>query len=44
MLALAFSYSFIISGLINDIKPVADIVSDMMNEYENAKANIDNLF
>ncbi|WP_370392240.1 NAD(P)H-dependent flavin oxidoreductase [uncultured Winogradskyella sp.] len=33
-----------ISGLINDIKPVADIVSDMMNEYENAKANIDNLF
>jgi enoyl-[acyl-carrier protein] reductase II len=33
-----------ISGLINDIKPVADIVRDMMNEYENAKANIDNLF
>lgn len=33
-----------ISGLINDIKPVADIVSDMINEYRNAKANIDNLF
>lgn len=33
-----------ISGLINDIKPVAKIVEDMILEYEAAKQQVENLF
>lgn len=32
-----------IAGLINDIKPVADIVSEMLTEFENAKQDIASL-
>lgn len=32
-----------IAGLINDIKPVAEIVKDMVTEFENAKNNIPQL-
>lgn len=32
-----------IAGLINDIKPVAEIVKDMVTEFENAKHNIPQL-
>tara|TARA_R100001369_G_scaffold2859_1_gene9243 strand:+ start:24102 stop:24413 length:312 start_codon:yes stop_codon:yes gene_type:complete len=32
-----------ISGLIHDVKPVAEIVDDMVNEFEQAKRSIDSL-
>lgn len=31
-----------VSGLIHDIKPVAEIVEDMISEFENAKKNMSN--